>query len=82
MLQASKREKAIKAIHSLIIETRILTGNKSSHEKLFSFLDELEYLPALMLQHNKDTTEDFDLYLKEICEKNGLMFIYKAYSDS
>lgn len=71
-------QKAIKAIHSLIIEVRIMVGNKEDNEQIFNILDELEYLPALLLE-NKDNTEVFNSYLKGICETYNLNHIYKRY---
>lgn len=71
-------QKALKAIHSLIIETRIMVGNKEGYDQIFNLLDDLEYLPALLLE-KKDNKEMFNSYLKEMCESYKLNHIYNRY---
>ena len=41
-------------------------------------MDEIEYLPVLMLDE-KDRTQEFEEYLKEICEKYSFMPIWYRY---
>ena len=48
MVQREKTQKAILAIHNLIIRTRMLVFDFSK-EQMFELLDEIEYLPALIL---------------------------------
>lgn len=75
-----KRENGIRAIHKLIIHARRLTGNNRSNY-LFKFLDDVEYLPALMLE-SEDQSELFEAYLKEICSLYSLQMIYEEYVNS
>lgn len=73
-------KKLFEAIHALIIEARIMTGNKTNHEDIFDFLDHLEYLPALVIESN-DRTNFFEQYLLGICQEYNCMRIYNKYRD-
>lgn len=56
----------------------IKTGYKEPYEETFNLLDEIEYLPVLMLDE-KDRTQEFEEYLKGICEKYSFMPIWYRY---
>jgi hypothetical protein len=79
MIDISKNRKAIEAIHNLLIELKIQIGNDSSKIDLMDLIDEIEYLPALMLQENTDTTQTFNDYLLSICEKYGYLRIMRKF---
>ena len=78
MISEQKKDKALKAIHDLIIKARILTSEHIPNEKMFEFLDSVEYLPALMMESN-NKTEFFQEYLKEICVRYDCIYIYENY---
>lgn len=78
MINPLKFTRALEAIHGLIIESRIYVGEKKSYDSIFEFIDELEYLPTLILQ-DKDLTNEFNDYLLFICEKYKIMRIYNKY---
>ena len=73
-------QKIMTAIHDLIIETRMMVGNRKSYEDIYKFLDDVEYLPALVIMAS-DETETFKNYLKMICEDFNCMRIYNKYCD-
>lgn len=69
MVDEKKLRDAILAIHDLIIRARIMTFEKVSNEVMFDFLDELEYLPALILEDKRENTKRFEEYLESICNR-------------
>ena len=78
MITSGKNRIALEALHQLIIRVKIRTGYKEPYEETFNLLDEIEYLPVLMLDE-KDRTQEFEEYLKEICEKYSFMPIWYRY---
>ena len=66
MVDAIKEKKALKAVHDLICHGKKLAYEGAAGQTLAKFLDDLEYLPALMLVKS-DTTDIFENYLKEMC---------------
>ena len=79
MIEDHKLNKALRAIQSLIIESRSLAFNKKSHRAIAKLLDDLEFLPALILE-NKDRSQQFDKYLESICYENNFHYIWTEYS--
>ncbi|MFD2520351.1 hypothetical protein [Emticicia soli] len=67
--------KAIEAIQALIIEAKVMATQEKSHLEIYNFLDELEYLPFLLI----DKKETFADYLKEVCKKFNCEKIYKKF---
>jgi len=78
MIDESKQVKAIDSIHKLIVQARILVFENTSKENLMSYLDDLEYLPAIMLEE-KDRTQLFEGYLEEMCARFNCKYIIDAY---
>lgn len=68
MIKEEKLNKSIEVIHDLIIKTKIKAVNNESHEEIYNFLDDIEYLPQLILDE-KDMTTIFKDELEKICEK-------------
>ena len=77
MVQREKTQKAILAIHNLIIRARMLVFDFSK-EQMFELLDEIEYLPALILIEENETIL-FENYLKNVCEKYKFTDILRRY---
>ncbi|MDR3010868.1 MAG: hypothetical protein LBV59_23275 [Sphingobacterium sp.] len=69
MVDEKKLRDAILAIHDLIIRARIMTFEKVSNEVMFDFLDDLEYLPVLILEDKRENTKRFEEYLESICNR-------------
>ena len=63
MIISGKNRIALEALHQLIIRVKVRTGYKEPYEETFNLLDEIEYLPVLMLDE-KDRTQEFEEYLK------------------
>jgi hypothetical protein len=78
MIKAEKERRALKAIHDLICHGRKLAYEGTTSKVLAEFMDNLEYLPALMLQES-DTTDIFEEYLKGTCERYNCSYIAAAY---
>ena len=76
MIHIDKQSKAMEAIHDLIIMARMLTQNNP--DKLFDFLDRLEYLPALILEE-RENTAFFEQFLQELCEQYDCQHIFNKY---
>ncbi len=70
--------KALKAIHKLLVHGRILAHEGLKGAELVDFFDTLEYLPALMLERD-DKSAWFGEYLKEICLRFRCDHIYLRY---
>ena len=69
--------KALKSIHDLMIRGRIMAW-ENDNPLLFQFMDDLEYLVALLMEDN-DTTEEFKFHLKAICQKIESTYIFENY---
>jgi hypothetical protein len=67
-----------KAVHSLIIEARLMAYNKIEHEKIADFLDKVEYLPCLIMEE-KDNSDFFLDCLKAACENFNCPRAYREY---
>jgi hypothetical protein len=57
-------KKALKAVHDLICHGKKLVFDGAAGQTLAKFLDDLEYLPALMLEKS-DRTDIFEDFLKK-----------------
>lgn len=55
MIQKDKVKKSLKLIHNLILKARIMAYQKEEHSVIASFLDDVEYLQALLLSENDCT---------------------------
>ncbi|OQP47722.1 hypothetical protein [Niastella populi] len=78
MIKVEKEKKALKAIHDLICHGRKLAYEGTASKILAEFMDDLEYLPALMLQES-DTTDLFEEYLKGTCKQFDCDYIATLY---
>ncbi len=68
----------LEVVHRFIIHLR----NKEFRDKIDidKYLDDLEYLPALILQ-TKDCSEDFKGYVEEMSNEHSLPFIFDRFKD-
>jgi len=78
MIKEEKLNSSILAIQDLIIRARNLAYENHSTGALAEFLDGIEYLPALMLE-KEDRTDLFELFLGELCVRNGFPEILDKY---
>ena len=80
MITPEKNRRAIKAIHNLMIRLKINIVQELPHRELYNLIDELEYLPILLL-NKEDRTKEFEEYLKKICSQFQCMRIWEQYQD-
>jgi hypothetical protein len=66
MIEAKKERYALRAIQDLICHGRKMAYEGITGDRMAKFMDDLEYLPALMLEIS-DKTDFFEEYLKGIC---------------
>ncbi|BEV03459.1 hypothetical protein [Chryseobacterium gambrini] len=57
-----------------------MSVNKVLHKEMYDFIDEIEYLPQLIVSE-EDQTELFDNELISICEKYNLTNILNKYNE-
>ena len=80
MIQENKQKWALKIVHDLIIRARWFAYQEKDSKFMAGFLDEVEYLPALMLDERGET-DFFERYAKGICEKyncSGILTINES----
>ena len=80
MIPPKKNRRAIKAIHNLMIRLKINIVQELPHKELYNLIDELEYLPILLL-NKEDRTQEFGEYLKKICSQFQCMRIWEQYQN-
>lgn len=80
MVRNRSFNKLILAIHDLMIHVKIMSVNKVLHKEMYDFIDEIEYLPQLIVSE-EDQTELFDNELIRICEKYNLTNILSKYNE-
>jgi len=81
MLKQEKLNSAILAIQDLVIRARNFAYQNYPNEKLAEFLDDIEYLPGLILEE-EDRTELFEDYLEELCTQHGFSEVFTKYKKS
>lgn len=81
MVIEEKFNSAILAIQNLIVQARNLAYENCSTEVLAKLFDDIEYLPALILE-KEDRTDFFESYLKEICNQFGFPDVWDRYKRS
>lgn len=67
----------IKTLQNLIIHARRI-ASKLDKKDIFSFLDEIEYLPVIITE-NWLTEGDFTFTLKEICQQYDCLNLYEKH---
>lgn len=78
MIENQKQRKAIQAIQELIVKARNYSYQNMPYERLAVFLDDLEYLPSLIVE-DKDNTILFEDNLRDICDRNCCMDVFIRY---
>lgn len=68
MIEEAKQKQALKIVHDFIIVARRFAYDEKDAKFIADFLDEVEYLPALILEETNQT-EFFQKYAKGICEQ-------------
>ena len=71
MIPPKKNRPAIKAIHNLMIRLKINIVQELPHRELYNLIDELEYLPILLL-NKEDRTQEFEEYLKKFVHNSNV----------
>ncbi|WP_210517219.1 hypothetical protein [Hymenobacter terricola] len=74
----SNQQKALKALHKLLVHGRSLAFEGMPSEELAWFFDDLEYLPALMMEV-QNTDERFESHLEGICTKFNCSHIFSLH---
>lgn len=80
MVRNRSFNKLILVIHDLMIHVKIMSVNKVPHKEMYDFIDEIEYLPQLIVSE-EDQTKLFDNELIRICEKYNLTNILSKYNE-
>ncbi|WP_312090936.1 hypothetical protein [Chryseobacterium sp.] len=80
MVRNKSFNKLTNVIHDLMIHVKIMTVNNAPYKEMYDFIDEIEYLPQLIVS-KEDQTELFDNELIRICEKYNLPNILNKYND-
>jgi len=78
MIRQENHTKSIEAIHDLIIQIKLMTVFNKSHLEMYHFIDDVEYLPQLMMT-DEDQTALFEEELEKICKKYNLITIFEKY---
>jgi putative GTP-binding protein engB len=63
-----------------MIRLKINIVQELPHRELYNLIDELEYLPILLL-NKEDRTQEFEEYLKKNCSQFQCMRIWEQYQD-
>ena len=63
-----------------MIRLKINIVQELPHRELYNLIDELEYLPILLL-NKEDRTQEFEEYLEKICSQFQCMRIWEQYQD-
>lgn len=79
MISPKKQAAALKAIQQLIIFSRKMAYDRVSHEKIAELLDDIEYLPTLILEE-EDRTDAFGKYLEGIAKQHNMEIILDIYN--
>jgi hypothetical protein len=80
MIRQENHNSSIEAIHSLIIQIKLMTVNNKPHLEMYHFIDDIEYLPQLIVS-DEDQTALFDEQLEKICQKYNLFAIFNKYKN-
>ena len=70
MIKENKIVPAFKALQHIFITSRWMAGKGYNPESIYDLLDGAEFLAGLAARI-EDKTEEFEDYLKMICEKHG-----------
>ena len=68
----------LQALHNLLIYGKKLAFEGLKGKDLIEYFDYLEYLPYLMMAE-EDKTDEFESYLKMICDKYNCLFIWNKF---
>jgi hypothetical protein len=71
MIAQDRNTAALKVIQKLIIHTRKMAYEREKHEKIAALLDDIEYLPGLLIDTNDQTTA-FRNYISDITKQYKL----------
>ena len=74
----SNQQQAIKALHRLLVHGRTMAFEGTSSQELAWFFDDLEYLPALMMEE-RNADEAFGAYLKHIGTRFSCHHVFLLY---
>ncbi len=70
MIEKSKTNAALEALHLVILKGRSMAYEKEPHQRIADLLDAAEYLVAIM-RNQKDMTDTFGRCIAEISETYG-----------
>ncbi len=81
MIQKTKEEAALKALHAVVLKGRELAYEKASHSAIADLLDGVEYLVALFYDPD-DMTETYLKYIKEMAEEFGCRSVLELFDET
>lgn len=81
MVKDEKQEKALRAIHNSIIHIKMMILKGKTYKEIFNYVDEIEYLPLLLLSKTNDT-DIFEQQLEEISKKFDYHSLWLRYQDN
>ena len=74
----SNQQKAIKALHQLLVHGRSMAFEGTPSQELAWFFDDLEYLPALMMEE-RNNDDAFGAYLEHIGTRFNCNHVFLLY---
>ncbi|MDO4728762.1 MAG: GTP-binding protein EngB [Bacteroidota bacterium] len=81
MVKEKKQEKALRAIHNSIRHIKMMILQGKTNEEIFNYVDEIEYLPQLLLSKT-NATDIFEQQLEKISEKFDYQSLWLRYQDN
>ncbi len=66
MIREVKKDRALRSIHDLLVEARILAFENISSEEMAEYLAKVEYLMVLIIEE-EDNTDIYAKNLQKIC---------------
>ena len=77
--EETHNNKALQALRNLLIYGKKLAFEGLKDNDLIEYFDHLEYLPYLI---EEDKTDEFESYLKMICDTYNCLFIWNKFINS
>lgn len=81
MISKNKIVPAFLALQQIFIRARWMVGKNQNPEDIYNLLDGAEYLAGLA-SRTEDKTEEFDSYLKMLCERHACFQALSAFEES
>lgn len=80
MIEKNKNEKALRIIHKSIVHIKMMISQEKKIDEIFKYVDEIEYLPLLLLSKD-DETKIFEQQLKKISKEFEAPSLWLGYNE-